>query len=244
MINLKKLSALVQSPKVLLKKYESIILLSHMRARSSVLSHVLGNNNEIAGYYEQHLDHKDKFFNIKVKANLLLEGNFPPENTYIYDKVLHDRFDPRSFKEYKVIVLIRDPRATLKSILSMGSINNSIWQDDPYRAFAYYCQRLQSITDIVGKNNFDIFFIESDDLVDKTDDILDGISAFLELDYPLSSHYKSFGKTGGVYGDPSDNIKLGSIVKTEINTAEVVPDELVEIAKYYYERCKNACLKS
>jgi hypothetical protein len=244
MINFYKLSALVKNPKVLLKKYENIILLSHMRARSSVLSHVLGSNNEISGYYEQHLDHKDKFFNIKVKANLLLEGSLLPENTYIFDKVLHERFDPRSFKRYKVVVLIRNPSETLNSIMSMGAINNSIWQGDPYRAFAYYCQRLQNIIDMVEIAGDDVFFIESDDLIYNTDYVLKELSCFLKLNKTLSKNYELFEKTGApVYGDPSDNIKSGSIVKTENNKTVVVPDELLAVAQHYYDRCQQLCIK-
>jgi len=245
MVNFKKLFQLVTHPIVTTKKYEKIILLSHMRSRSSVLSHVLGSNSEISGYYEQHQRHADPFFEIKAKANLLLDKNLSSQHRYLYDKVLHERFDPKNLQGYKVIVLIRKPSSALKSIMSMGDITKSLWRNDPYRAFAYYCQRLQSIIDIIEKNNMDVCFVEADDLVEKTDNVLNEISTFLELNSPLSSHYRSFDKTGeAIYGDPSDNIKSGSIVKTENNTTVDVPDELLDIAQYYYERCKSLCLKS
>ncbi|MEM5534931.1 hypothetical protein WNY58_00875 [Neptuniibacter pectenicola] len=227
-----------------LKKYQKIILLSHMRSRSSVLSHILGSHAEVAGYYEQHQRHADSFFEIKVKANLLLDNNLSSQHRYLYDKVLHERFDPKSLKGYKVIVLIRKPSSALKSIMSMGDITKSLWRNDPYRAFAYYCQRLQNIIDIVEKNNMDVCFVEADDLVEKTDDVLNGLSVFLELDSPLTSNYKSFGKTGeAIYGDPSDNIKSGTIVKTENHTKVMIPDELLAIAQHYYDRCQKLCAK-
>jgi hypothetical protein len=229
---------------VWLKKYQKIILLSHMRSRSSVLSHILGSHAEVAGYYEQHQRHADSFFEIKVKANLLLDNNLSSQHRYLYDKVLHERFDPKSLKGYKVIVLIRKPSSALKSIMSMGDITKSLWRNDPYRAFAYYCQRLQNIIDIVEKNNMDVCFVEADDLVEKTDDVLNGLSVFLELDSPLTSNYKSFGKTGeAIYGDPSDNIKSGTIVKTENHTKVMIPDELLAIAQHYYDRCQKLCAK-
>jgi hypothetical protein len=244
MINFSKGIVLIKNLYVVKKSYEKIILLSHMRSRSSVLSHILGSHDEIAGYYEQHQRHADLFFEIKVKANLLLDNNLSSQHRYLYDKVLHERFDPKSLQDYKVIVLIRQPSSTLKSLMSMGGITNSLWGKDPYRAFAYYCQRLQSITDIVEKNNIDVCFVKADDLVEKTDYVLNEISIFLDLSYPLSSHYRLFDKTGkAIYGDTSDNIKLGSIVKTENNITVDVPDELLDIAKYYYERCKDLCSK-
>lgn len=215
-----------------------------MRSRSSVLSHILGSHAEVAGYYEQHQRHADSFFEIKVKANLLLDNNLSSQHRYLYDKVLHERFDPKSLKGYKVIVLIRKPSSALKSIMSMGDITKSLWRNDPYRAFAYYCQRLQNIIDIVEKNNMDVCFVEADDLVEKTDDVLNGLSVFLELDSPLTSNYKSFGKTGeAIYGDPSDNIKSGTIVKTENHTKVMIPDELLAIAQHYYDRCQKLCAK-
>lgn len=193
MINFKKILILIKNPCVVKKKYEKIILLSHMRSRSSVVSHVLGSHDEVAGYYEQHQRHKDPFYEIKIKANLLQDNSLSYQQRYLYDKVLHERFDPQTLQAYKVVVLIRKPPSALKSIMSMGGITNSLWQQDPYRAFAYYCHRLQGIINIIEKNKIDVFFVEADDLVEKTDDVLNGLSVFLELDSPLTSDYKSFG---------------------------------------------------
>lgn len=215
-----------------------------MRSRSSVLSHILGSNSEISGYYEQHQRHTDPFYEIKIKANLLQDNSLSYQHRYLYDKVLHERFDPQTLEAYKVVVLIRKPPSALKSIMSMGGITNSLWQEDPYRAFAYYCHRLQGIINIIEKNKIDIFFVEADDLVEKTDDVLNGLSVFLELDSPLTSNYKSFGKTGeAIYGDPSDNIKSGTIVKTKNHTKVMIPDELLAIAQHYYDRCQKLCAK-
>jgi hypothetical protein len=243
MINFKKIFQLLIHPKITTKKYNKIILLSHMRSRSSVLSHVLGSNDEISGYYEQHLSHNDSLFDLKIKVNLILGGDLSFNHDYLYDKVLHDRFDPNDLQGYKVIVLIRNPEDTLKSIISMK--DGGVWQDDPYRAFAYYCQRLYSIMDMVGSIENNIIFVDADDLVDHTTAVLNEITSFLGLKESLSHNYKSFEKTGKpVYGDPSDNIKSGSIIKTEANAKAVVPDELLDIAQYYYERCKSLCVKN
>jgi hypothetical protein len=243
-INFEKGIVLIKNLRVVKKQYQNIILLSHMGSRSSVLSHILGSHAEVAGYYEQHQRHTDPFYEIKIKANLLQDNSLSYQHRYLYDKVLHERFDPQTLEAYKVVVLIRKPPSALKSIMSMGGITNSLWQEDPYRAFAYYCQRLQRIIDIVEKNNIDFCFVEADDLVEKTDDVLNEISTFLELDSPLSSHCKSFDKTGdAIYGDPSDNIKSGTIVKTKNHTKVMIPDELLAIAQHYYDRCQKLCSK-
>ena len=39
--------------------YSRIFLLSHMRAFTSLLGHILGSNPEINGYYEMHLSYED-----------------------------------------------------------------------------------------------------------------------------------------------------------------------------------------
>jgi hypothetical protein len=242
MVNFKKISQLIMHPMVTTKKYNKIILLSHMRSRSSVLSHILGSNGEISGYYEQHLNHNDPLFDIKIKANLILDQDLSFDHTYLYDKVLHERFDPLDLKGYKVIVLIRNPNETLKSIISMeGDI---FWEGDYYRAFAYYCQRLQSIIDMVLSVDSDILFIDADDLVNNSSAVLNKMTLFLGLKDHLSHHYQSFEKTGKpIYGDPSDNIKSGSIIKTEVNSKAIIPDELLAIAQDYYDRCQKLCLK-
>lgn len=242
MLKLKKALALVTHPRMFNKDYKKTILLSHMRSRSSVLSHILGSNVEIAGYYEQHLKHTDPLFDLKIKANLIMDECLSIDATYLYDKVLHDRFDPRFFESYKIIVLVRKPEPTLKSIMSMGGITNSLWKNDPYRAFAYYCQRLQNIMDIVGRVDRGVCFIEADKLIDDTEEELNRITAFLDLNDPLTSSYNSFNKTGkAVFGDPSENIKSGSIVRTEEKSSIVIPENLLVIANQYYERCVGVC---
>ena len=35
--------------------YQHIFLLSHMRANTSLISHILGSHPQISGYYEMHL---------------------------------------------------------------------------------------------------------------------------------------------------------------------------------------------
>lgn len=40
-------------------RYARIFLLSHMRAHTSLMAHILGSHSQINGYYEMHLDYED-----------------------------------------------------------------------------------------------------------------------------------------------------------------------------------------
>src|SRR6056297_3250288 len=52
---LKKLSLLLlKNPHILFNNKEYIFILSHIRSRSTLLSHILGSNPSISGYSESH----------------------------------------------------------------------------------------------------------------------------------------------------------------------------------------------
>ena len=62
----------------------------------------------------------------------------------------------------------------------------------------------------------------------KTDNVLSDLSEWLGLKIVLDSKYKIFKNTGkAVFGDPSDNIKSGKIIKTNDYKEIEIPSEIL-----------------
>ena len=169
---LRKIVPILCEPDKFFKTYQKIILLSHMRSRSSVLSHVIGGHKEISGYYEQHIDHKKNNLKGKIKVNLLIDKELKADTRYIYDKVLHSRLDPQSLSSYRVIVMVREPAATIKSIMALGQQVGSQWSD-MLLAVTYYQSRLSDILSLLKKKpDVSFCFIRSEYFVDNNEQCL------------------------------------------------------------------------
>ena len=230
------------------KDLKYIFILSHMRSRSSVLSHILGSNDSVCGYgelqnsYIQHTDitkmHKDLYNDLKC--------NF--RGKYLLDKILgnHLTISDEVFETVKpkVIFLLREPESTIKSIMNMGYITGVDWYKDPKKASDYYCSRLSHLTSYAESFTGDSFFLESSELVNNTDQVLKELTKWLKLKKPLMPKYKKFDYTGKPgYGDPSDNIQIGKLIKTKGHPNIEIPIEILQIAESSYEKCRNSLHK-
>lgn len=89
-----KAALLLRSPLLSFRRYQNLFLISHMRARTSLLSHIMGSHAEIAGYYEQHIAHWKRASDLRLRASLLEERLITPDTRYLLDKVLHVHLDP------------------------------------------------------------------------------------------------------------------------------------------------------
>ena len=146
MPNLLKLAALS-------KRLQPIIMLSHMRANTSLFGHILGNNPEINGYYEMHIGYYSWKSLIRQKLKYLEEHQFKKGSKYIFDKVLHNEHAVNCGmlieQNAKIIISLRSPEETIPSIIKL-------YQEkvDPKHEFArfsgaadYYKQRLATLND-------------------------------------------------------------------------------------------------
>ncbi len=210
-----------------------VFMLSHMRSRSSLLSHILGSNEEISGYSELSIRYKRAFSLLDQKIALHQDGLELDSSKTLFDKILHKSYDFRSCEELKnassnVIIMVRQPTATVKSIVTMGRKHGNQKYSDVNWACEYYSQRLISLTDC-AKELDTFLYLNSDDIVKKTDRSLARLSEALNLKVPLSNEYSSFNKTGKEKsGDTSENIKVGKIVQTMENNEVNVPSNLAE----------------
>lgn len=208
----RKAALMARSPLLSFGRYQNLFLISHMRGLTSLLSHIMGSHAEIAGYYEQHIAHRKRGCGLRLRASLLEERLITPETRYLFDKVLHGHLDPLPSAPAVRIILLRRPEATVKSIIRMGLDRGSKWQDEQ-EAVSYYCNRLQQILLLAQHCSQQQALIKSEDIVATPEAVLQGLSAFLELEPPLSARYDSFEKTGqAVSGDPSGAILAGRIL--------------------------------
>lgn len=245
------LTSAILHPSALASPFKYLIILSHMRSRSSVFSHVLGSSEDICGYRELHNSYQKSADLLKMRVKLSRDLKEKPWSKYLLDKVLLDSHcvSPSLLKriQCKPIFLIREPTGTIESIMTMGYLLNNPaadWLKNPELATQYYISRLATLKSIATELHSYYCFVESGDLISHTDQVLASLSEWLGLDSALTSEYNNFAYTGkSHHGDPSQNIRSGRIITTERpkgRHAELaLPCHLKEIAQDSYERCRG-----
>jgi hypothetical protein len=220
-----------------------LLILGHMRAGSSLLTHILNTNPEISGFGESHLryatgeDFKELIYQVHRTLN-----KWQPSEKYVLDKVLHDSYliDENLLLSQKItqIFLIREPKETLPSLIKI----NPHKQWDEVKALRYYVERLEHLEKyarlINDKNR--ALAITYQQILDDTERVFKTIENFLGLKYPLSEKYELLPTTGTLYiGDSSDNIKTGSIVRKKYKSPEIeISPKALERAFDAYHQCQ------
>ena len=238
----KKAAAIALRPSIITGHSKYLFILSHMRSRSSALSHVLGSNDGVCGYSELHRSYVRYIDIIKMRINLYHDLKCDLRGKYLLDKILHNKLEiSKEVLEAvnpKVILLLRDPESTLKSIVNLTGVD---WHKNPERASEYYCSRLSRLAEYAEIFEGNYFFVDSDDLVNKTDHVLRELTGWLGLDTPLVNGYMEFSNTGkSGYGDPSEEIRAGRLTKTKGYPDVKIPLEAMHAAESSYAKCKAA----
>ena len=97
-------------------------------------------------------------------------------------------------------------------------------------ASEYYGNRLSTLVRTAEAKGRAGLLLDSDHLLADTPAVLERLTAFLDLRQPLTPDYEIFEKTGAPrYGDPSENIKLGTMTNTSTDF-DVVLSENVRVA--------------
>ena len=211
-----------------------------MRSRSSLLSHVLGSHGEVCGYGELHYDYPKKSSLIKMHVELLKDTGQSTTKGFFLDKLLHNSFvvshDILKRKNVYIMILVREPEATVKSIVAMGEVTGDKGYLDADAMLKYYTNRLCYLHQVAQKYE-GVLIIDSDNIVDATSETLSRIKNWLSLNAELTSSYKKFKKTGSIgHGDPSVNISAGEIIKTQNDLALEFDPTLLNKAKESYSK--------
>lgn len=191
--------------------------MSHMRANTSLMGHLLGSSKEIEGYYELHMGYYSWKSLLRQKLRHFERHPVKPSARFMFDKVLHDDHyvDLSLFKKGKVIFSLRPPERTIPSIVSLY---RSVEPGHPYTsgssATRYYVDRVRSLGLIAQSSPVDFLYLDADALREKTSVTLRVISDFLGLEQPLPAHYEQQVLTGTKkVGDSSESITSGTIKK-------------------------------
>jgi Sulfotransferase family len=204
------------------REYRYVFVLGHMRSGSTLLAHILANHPDFVGAGEMHVLYRTPADLPKLVLKTCEFLHKPVlRETYIVDQINHDFVTDEvliSSQVYKCIILIREPEATLKSMMSL-----SIWQEK--EALDAYIKRLKKLTQYAMLLRERALLVDYDDLVDHTENTLAALTSFLGVNPPFASTYMTQRTTGKV-GDPSGNILSGRIIRTPRHADRISADVL------------------
>ncbi len=198
-----------------------IFLLSHMRAYTSLVGHLLGSHPEIDGYYEMHLGYASAA-DLERQARLYGEQEgWKPGSRYLFDKLLHNDYalelDALDAGTTTVFVALRRPEPTLKSIVNLFAHKPA---GDPYAepagATTYYIERLQALAAFGQRHPGRFYYFDAELIRSDTARVLAAFGRWLHLASPLADRYQAFSKTGiAGAGDSSPAIAAGHVVPAQ-----------------------------
>ena len=220
-----------------------ILIISHMRSYSSLLSHILGSHPEINGYAECHQSYQRLSDFQLLEEKIASHYDAAIEGRYLLDKILHNRLKVSKSvlrsERVTIIFLVREPFSTMQSILRMSELRNPRhWFSSPEKVAKYYIKRLKDIRSYAGKSPYKAFFIDADRIIHDTKALLNSLTGWLELATPLKPDYKIFKLTGTPgKGDPTPMIMKGRIERNPGNRYEYpVPEKLSAKADAMYRK--------
>ena len=257
---LKGARVVLEHPSVL-KRRKYIFLLSHPRAYTTLLSHILGSHPEISGYAETWRSYRTPRDLLKLRCAVCSHGNYKPNCTYFLDKMLHnwlqisDSILNRNDIDY--IFMIRRPVPTIKSMIALyrkyieqgGTIESSTLPPTVEGAVVHYSNRLSFLVGVsarLRRRSKRAIVVRAEDLISRPFSVLSELQTFLHLRSALNEHYSVFDRTGEwYYSDTSDFIRQGKIERERPAHAEIsIPGELADKANCEYEQCLAALTDS
>ncbi|MEO0394607.1 MAG: sulfotransferase family protein [Cyanobacteria bacterium P01_A01_bin.137] len=236
------------------RPYRFLLLLSHMRSGSSLLTHLLTTNPEVLGYGETHTNYTDAndfkallkkvYWQAQDFRTLGDMQNLRMNHQYVMDKVLHNKkFLDHDFlrsEQVYAIFLLREPARSLASIADLKPHWN---QQD---TIEYYSQRLAMLVEYARliNNRQRMLVVSYEQLLENTPQVLMTLQNFLHTQTPFTEEYRVLKTTGmkGV-GDSKGNIKAGKIVRSQRQLTQAFPAELVEQAKQAHGDCRAALME-
>ncbi|MEZ5451262.1 MAG: hypothetical protein R3E93_00375 [Thiothrix sp.] len=232
--------------------YQRIFLLSHMRAYSSLIGHILGSHPRINGYYEIHISYNTAESLAQQEQRYAQHDRFKPGSRFLFDKLLHNGYEPDltlpGLENASLLLALRKPEETIKSILKLFREKNT---DAPYsypaEATRYYVERMEKLTEFTRQHPQRYYYFDTELVCIDTAGLLQTLADWLELDTPLSEQYQRFAKTGVAgAGDTSAAISSGAIIKNAVEdfSDATLEDSLLQQAKHTYQECREHLIRN
>jgi hypothetical protein len=218
------------------REYRYVFILGHMRSGSSLLAHILANHRDFAGAGESHISYRTPTDLSKLVLYTCDSLHKPIlQNTYIVDQINHPYVTDNvllSERVFKGIILLRQPEATLQSMIKLFKCEET-------EALNLYVSRLAALTRYASLLRERAFLVEYDDLVDQTDRTLAALTNFLGLASPLRPTYTAHRMTAREgYGDSSHNIKTGHIIRTPTHEIPLT-ESILTAATRAFAQCRE-----
>lgn len=201
----------------------SIFIMGHMRCGSTALSNILCSHPQISGYGEAHIRYKSRSELGLLVLNQIKRKSYRNNSTYLFDKILHSRYDSEYFADFfesRAIFMIREPIKTIQSIQTLfSSIGSNEYSNDTL-ASDYYEERISSL--ITNWENFPPLHrigISFEQLKTNPENNLVKISEMLGVSPPLTNSYQQPKNVlGHGAGDPLTSHKYNKIISENIST--------------------------
>lgn len=209
------------------KPYQRVFLLSHMRAHTSLMGHILGSHPQVEGYYEMHIGYFS--WKSRYRQKLLHFSEHQPKSTatMMFDKILHNehKLKTRALKQDdKLLVMIRRPDASVFSIRKLFADDSKGRYQSEQAIFDYYSERLTYLAKFAKRHARQYYFLPSEHLLSQPNIALGQLSDFLELSTPLKPQYQTFRKTGADgAGDNSAAMMTGQILPATESSSRQYP---------------------
>jgi hypothetical protein len=225
--------------------FARIILLSHMRAFTSLAGHILGSHPQINGYYEMHISYAADSLNKQIQ--IFRESDVLKKNSrYIFDKLLHNDYllmpEMLGITDIKILVSMMEPEQTIKSIVNLFSKKATVeLYADPIQATKYYIDRIKTLAEFAGTARHPYYYYDAELFQAAPEKLLPKLTDWLELDSPLSEQYQIFSHTGKAgKGDSSNLIHSGKINRTKVDYSHIrISPELLAAAQRVYQECRQ-----
>lgn len=241
MFDLENLKTVLVRPQLLLP-HKPIFLLSHMRANTSVLGHILGSNPAIAGYYEMHIGYYSWRSFLRQRLIYYKSHHYKPGTRYIFDKILHNYHhvepDLFNYTKARVIIALREPEQTIKSIVNLFRTYHETHEYQSVdKAEKYYIERLKNLVDIAPRFN-SYYFLKAEELKTRTGENLKALGDWLELKTPLQTEYQQFPLTGQQSsGDRTPKLRSGKLESVSADYRAIqLTDQQIERSQAIYRQ--------
>ncbi|WP_050984801.1 hypothetical protein [Thiorhodococcus drewsii] len=222
-----------------------------MRAYTSLLGHILGDNPEIEGYYEMHIG----YFSWKslIRQQLLYFKDHTPKSgaRFIFDKILHNEHHVASNilerKECFNIFSMREPKETIKSIVAQfRRVRPGHSMCETQAVIDYYQSRLTNLSELSSQIQGKYLYMDAQALKQNPNATLASLTSYLELEYPLSPDYQLRPKTGkGDSGDHSPNLLTGKLMDYQTDYSEIkLPDDAIENLTNLYQKTRTQLVQN
>lgn len=218
----------------------AIFMIGHMRAGTTALTNILCSRKDVSGFGEAHVNYSGKYSLGRLYLSLM-KNNGIKKSSYIFDKILHSRYDSNATDDFfnsKGIFIIREPSESIKSIQKLFEMHGSEEYKNLESIVSYYNQRLDSMVFLWSKyNKNNRIFIPYQRLINETDAVLDEMSSFLEITPKIINEYAPSKVSRHGAGDPMFASKHSKIVKPEVPSGRgnfEISEKLLSMANEKY----------